>query len=50
VKSFLRKSAASGTDRAKVEKLVRRGWMPGIKIGGVLSNRRKKKGGMLECF
>jgi len=44
MKNFLRKSAASGTDRAKIEKLVRRGWQPGIKIGDVLSNRRRRKG------
>ena len=44
VKSFIRKSAASGTDRAKIEKLVRRGWQPGLKIGDVLSNRKRRKG------
>jgi hypothetical protein len=49
MKSFLRKSAASGSDRAKIEKLVRRGWQPGIKIGDVLGNRRRKqKGGTCE--
>jgi hypothetical protein len=46
MKSFLRKSAASGTERAKIEKLVRRGWQPGIKIGDLLagSRRNRRKG------
>jgi hypothetical protein len=44
MKSYLRKSSASGTDRAKIEKLVRRGWQPGLKIGDVLSNRKRRKG------
>jgi hypothetical protein len=48
MKTFLRKSAASGTERAKIRKLIRRGWHPGLKIGDVLSGRRKRNGGTNE--
>lgn len=44
MKSARRFSKASGTERAKIEKLIRRGWQPGKRIGGVLSNRRKGVG------
>lgn len=49
-KSFLRISKASGTDRSKVDKLIRRGWRPGIKIGDLLSRKRNRKEGRLECY
>ena len=48
MKTYLRKSAASGTERAKISKLIRRGWHPGLKIGDVLSSRRRAKGGAYE--
>jgi len=44
MKSSRRFSKASGTERAKVEKLIRRGWEPGKRIGEVLRNRRKGVG------
>ena len=44
MKSTRRFSKASGTDRAKVEKLIRRGWEPGKAIGKVLS-RSNRRGG-----
>jgi hypothetical protein len=40
-KSYLRASKASGTDRAKVELLIRRGWAPGRTFGEVLERRRR---------
>ena len=43
-KTFLRRSKASGTDRAKVERLLKRGWHPGKRIGNYLSNRQKGVG------
>ena len=33
MKSFLRKSKASGSTVAKVDKLIRRGWEPGKAVG-----------------
>ena len=33
MKTFLRKSKASGSTVAKVDKLIRRGWEPGRSIG-----------------
>ena len=33
MKSSLRKSAASGSTIAKIDKLIRRGWEPGKAIG-----------------
>lgn len=44
MKSALRFSKASGTERAKIEKLIRRGWQPGKRIGDVLRNKRKGVG------
>ena len=44
MKSAMRFSKASGTERAKIEKLIRRGWQPGKRIGDVLKNRRKGVG------
>jgi hypothetical protein len=46
MKSFLRKSKASGTARRKIEKLIRAGWEPGVKIGDALSRRRQRKTGV----
>lgn len=42
MKSYLRKSAASGTDQAKIEKLIARGWRPGLTIGEVLGRKPKR--------
>lgn len=33
MKSFLRKSKASGSTLAKIDKLLRRGWAPGKSVG-----------------
>jgi hypothetical protein len=44
MKSNMRFSKASGTERVKVEKLIRRGWQPGKRIGDVLRNKRKGVG------
>jgi hypothetical protein len=44
MKSALRFSKASGTERAKIKKLIRRGWRPGKRIGDILSNRWKGVG------
>jgi hypothetical protein len=42
-KGYLRESAASGTDRAKCERLIRRGWRPGLTYGEVLGRRPKQR-------
>jgi hypothetical protein len=44
MKSPYRSSKASGTEKAKIDKLIRRGWQPGKRIGDILSNRRKGVG------
>ena len=41
MKSHLRFSKASGSERAKIQRLVRRGWRPGIRIGDFLSRKWK---------
>jgi hypothetical protein len=43
MKSYLRGSKASGTDRAKVALLLRRGWEPGLAIGKALSRRKRRQ-------
>jgi hypothetical protein len=42
-KSHLRWSAASGTAKRKIERLLRRGWQPGLAIGKILEDRRHKE-------
>jgi hypothetical protein len=46
VKSPLRASKASGSDRAKLELLRRRGWHPslGLPFNAVLRKRRTRRG------
>jgi hypothetical protein len=44
MKSSRRFSAATGTEKAKIRKLIQRGWVPGLKIGDILSNRKRRKG------
>ncbi len=39
MKSKLRKSRLTGSQRVKIEKLIRRGWFPGAMIGRVLSRK-----------
>jgi hypothetical protein len=42
MKSAIRGSRASGTEKAKIEKLIRRGWKPGFRIGDFLGGKKKK--------
>ena len=44
MKSHLRFSKASGTERAKIKKLIRRGWEPGKRIGDFASKKSKGVG------
>lgn len=41
-KSWIRASRASGSDKRKVEKLIRRGWQPGVAIGQILESPKRK--------
>ena len=43
MKSRIRGSAASGSDRRKIEKLLRRGWTPGRTYGEVLARKAKQQ-------
>lgn len=43
-KSYMRQSAASGGDRAKIERLIRRGWRPGLTFREVLGRNRNRRG------
>jgi hypothetical protein len=40
-KSYLRRTRASGSDKIKIERAIRRGWQPGKRIGDVLGRRKK---------
>ena len=48
MKSALRYSKASGTEKAKIERLIRRGWKPGFRIGDFLGGKRRKGVGRHE--
>jgi hypothetical protein len=43
MKSHLRWSAASGSAKVKVLRILARGWEPGLAIGKVLADRRRAK-------
>ena len=40
---YMRASRASGSDRAKVELLIRRGWHPGLSYGEALARKGRKQ-------
>jgi hypothetical protein len=42
-KGHLRWSAASGTAKQKVLRILARGWEPGLAIGKVLESRKRKR-------
>jgi hypothetical protein len=48
MKSHIRWSKASGSDKRKVEKLLRRGWEPGKRIGD-FAGKKSKGVGRDEC-
>ena len=43
MKSHLRWSAASGSQKVKVLRILARGWEPGLAIGKVLHDRRRAR-------
>ena len=43
MKSAMKFSKASGTERAKVEKLIRRGWRPGCRVSDFLHRRKHQR-------
>jgi hypothetical protein len=43
MKSHLRWSAASGSAKVKVLRILARGWEPGLAIGKVLEDRRRDR-------
>jgi hypothetical protein len=49
MKSANRWSKASGTEKAKIARLIRRGWKPGFRIGDFLGGKRQKGVGRHEC-
>ena len=40
MKSHLRRSKSSGSERAKIERLVALGWKPGMPVSAVLRKRK----------
>lgn len=49
MKSHLRFSKASGTTLQRVDKLLRLGWAPGVKIGDLLSRKGRRGRGKEGC-
>ena len=47
-KSALRFSKASGTEKAKIRRLIARGWKPGFRVGDFLGGKRRKGVGRSE--
>lgn len=45
---YLRASKASGSDRQKVSRLIRRGWQPGRSYGEVLAHRKPERAPLRE--
>jgi hypothetical protein len=43
MKSYLRASKASGSDKQKADRLIRLGWQPGMAYGEVLARKGRKQ-------
>jgi hypothetical protein len=48
MKSFRRFSAASGTEKAKIRRLIARGWKPGFRVGDFIGGKKRKGVGRHE--
>lgn len=44
MKSYLRRSKATGTELHKINVAMRRGWQPGCRTGDYLGGRRRRRG------